>query len=86
MNSNGTNSHSKASRPRYRRKKPRKQRVTNKGLYIRAINDAFMKLHPRYAIKNPVMFLVWIGTVITFCVTIYPPIIWTDKPKKPLFI
>ncbi|MFO0171821.1 MAG: HAD-IC family P-type ATPase, partial [Aphanizomenon sp.] len=83
MNSNGTNSHSKASRPRYRRKKPRKQRVTNKGLYIRAINDAFMKLHPRYAIKNPVMFLVWIGTVITFCVTIYPQLFGPINQKNP---
>ncbi|MFN9171300.1 MAG: potassium-transporting ATPase subunit B, partial [Dolichospermum sp.] len=72
MNSNGTNSHSKAPRPRYRPKKHRKARITNKGLYIRAIRDAFMKLHPRYAIKNPVMFLVWVGTIITFSVTIYP--------------
>ena len=83
MNSNGTNSHSKASRPRYRRKKPRKQRVTNKGLYIRAINDAFMKLHPRYAIKNPVMFLVWVGTIITFCVTIYPQLFGPITQKNP---
>lgn len=83
MNSNGTNSNSKASRPRYRRQKHRKTRVTNKGLYIRAIRDAFMKLHPQYAIKNPVMFLVWVGTIITFCVTIYPQLFGPITQKNP---
>ena len=87
MNSNGTNSNSnsnsKASRPRYRRKKHRKTRVTNKGLYIRAIRDAFMKLHPQYAIKNPVMFLVWVGTIITFSVTIYPQLFGPINQKNP---
>ncbi|MDB9457193.1 potassium-transporting ATPase subunit KdpB, partial [Dolichospermum circinale CS-545/17] len=83
MNSNGTNSNSKASRPRYRRQKHRKTRVTNKGLYIRAIRDAFMKLHPQYAIKNPVMFLVWVGTIITFFVTIYPQLFGPINQKNP---
>ncbi|MBD1211629.1 MAG: potassium-transporting ATPase subunit KdpB [Dolichospermum sp.] len=83
MNSNGTNSNSKAPRPRYRPKKHRKARITNKGLYIRAIRDAFMKLHPRYAIKNPVMFLVWVGTIITFSVTIYPQLFGPINQKNP---
>ena len=83
MNSNGTNSNSKASRPRYRPKKHRKARITNKGLYIRAIRDAFMKLHPQYAIKNPVMFLVWVGTIITFSVTIYPQLFGPITQKNP---
>jgi K+-transporting ATPase ATPase B chain len=83
MNSNGTNSKSKAPRPRYRYKKRRKTRVTNKGLYFRAIRDAFIKLHPQYAIKNPVMFLVWIGTVISFSVTIYPELFGPINQKNP---
>ncbi len=83
MNSNGTNSHSKTPRPRYRPKKHRKARITNKGLYIRAVRDAFMKLHPRYAIKNPVMFLVWVGTIITFSVTIYPQLFGPINQKNP---
>jgi len=83
MNSNGTNSKSKAPRPRYRYKKRRKTRVTNKGLYFRAIRDAFIKLHPQYAIKNPVMFLVWIGTVISFSVTIYPELFSPINQKNP---
>ncbi|MFM6009591.1 MAG: potassium-transporting ATPase subunit KdpB [Dolichospermum sp.] len=83
MNSNGTSSNSKAPRPRYRPKKHRKARITNKGLYIRAIRSAFMKLHPQYAIKNPVMFLVWVGTIITFCVTIYPQLFGPINQKNP---
>jgi potassium-transporting ATPase ATP-binding subunit len=42
------------------------------GLYPRAIRSAFSKLDPRIAIGNPVMFLVWISTLITFLVTIDP--------------
>ena len=82
MNS-ATTSNSKASRPRYRRKKHRKARVSNKGLYFRAIGDAFIKLYPPYAIKNPVMFLVWIGTIITFSVTIYPELFGPVNQKNP---
>lgn len=55
---------------RYQRKHTPK--ATNKGLYQRAIKQSFLKLDPRHAIKNPVMFLVWIGTIITALVTINP--------------
>lgn len=82
MNS-ATTSNSKAPRPRYRRKKHRKARVSNQGLYFRAIADAFIKLYPLYAIKNPVMFLVWIGTIITFSVTIYPELFGPVNQKNP---
>ncbi|MBR8838362.1 MAG: potassium-transporting ATPase subunit KdpB [Stigonema ocellatum SAG 48.90 = DSM 106950] len=54
------------------RRNPRKLQVSTKGLYQRAIKDAFIKLHPKHAIKNPVMFLVWVGTIITLLVTIDP--------------
>lgn len=55
---------------RYQRKHTPKP--TNKGLYTIAIKQSFVKLDPRKAIKNPVMFLVWIGTIITALVTINP--------------
>lgn len=42
------------------------------GLYQQAVKDAFLKLDPRVAIRNPVMFLVWIGTIITFLLTLNP--------------
>ncbi|OKH49360.1 potassium-transporting ATPase subunit B [Calothrix sp. HK-06] len=55
------------------RKNPRKQsKVNDKGLYARAVKDAFVKLNPKVAIRNPVMFMVWIGTLITLAVTIDP--------------
>ena len=59
------------------KKLPRSQRkhtpkAKTKGLYLRAIKQSFVKLNPHIAIKNPVMFLVWIGTIITLLVTINP--------------
>ncbi|HEY9892514.1 MAG TPA: potassium-transporting ATPase subunit KdpB [Candidatus Sericytochromatia bacterium] len=51
----------------------RKQRQVNtKGLYQRAFKEAFVKLHPRVMMKNPVMFIVWVGTIITAFLTIDP--------------
>ncbi|BAZ20060.1 potassium-dependent ATPase subunit B [Kalymmatonema gypsitolerans NIES-4073] len=57
---------------RHRRQARKQSRVNTKGLYQRAIIDAFVKLNPKNAIKNPVMFLVWVGTIITLLVTIDP--------------
>jgi len=42
------------------------------GLYQRAIQAAFVKLDPRIMVKNPVMFVVWVGTVITALLTLFP--------------
>ncbi len=44
------------------------------GLYQRAVKEAFIKLDPRNAVKNPVMFVVWLGTLVTLLVTINPNI------------
>ena len=43
-----------------------------RGLYQRAIKESFVKLHPQIAVKNPVMFVVWVGTIVTFMVTLNP--------------
>jgi potassium-transporting ATPase ATP-binding subunit len=79
---------SKARRPNSRsgdrrqgRKKARAR--SNKWLYLRAIKDAFIKLNPKYAIKNPVMFVVWVGTVITLLLTIDPNLFGPDLQKNP---
>ncbi|MBW4632029.1 MAG: potassium-transporting ATPase subunit KdpB [Iphinoe sp. HA4291-MV1] len=67
-----------SSKPSYsprksdRRQAHKQSRVSTRGIYRRAIKDAFIKLHPKYAIRNPVMFLVWVGTIITLVVTIDP--------------
>ncbi|MFM2062971.1 MAG: hypothetical protein RLZZ507_2641 [Cyanobacteriota bacterium] len=85
MNSAATTPRPKSSRPRPsdRRLKRKKSRISTKGLYTRAIRDTFIKLSPQYAIKNPIMFLVWLGTIITLAATIYPPIFGPVNQKNP---
>lgn len=85
MKPNGTSSNSKSPRPRYRPKKRKKTRVTSKGkgLYIQVVGNTFIKLSPQYAIKNPVMFLVWMGTLITFFLTIDPELFGTTNQTNP---
>jgi potassium-transporting ATPase ATP-binding subunit len=75
-------------RPRNRsdRNNLRKQsKVNNKGLYARAVKDAFVKLHPKSAIRNPVMFLVWISTLITLALTIDPSLFGVATGKNLQF-
>src|SRR5580704_12304829 len=35
------------------------------GIVVGAVRDSFVKLHPRTLMKNPVMFVVEIGSVVT---------------------
>jgi len=56
---------------------PREERrhtpkVDTSGLYKRAVRESFAKLHPGVMVKNPVMFIVWVGTIITAILTIFP--------------
>lgn len=48
-----------------------------RGLYKRAIKESFVKLNPRTAVRNPVMFIVWVGTIVTFLVTLFPNLFGT---------
>lgn len=60
-------------------------KVSMAGLYQRAIRDAFTKLDPRIAVSNPVMFIVWVGTIVTFLVTLDPNLfgtVQTDGNKE----
>lgn len=43
-----------------------------------AVWDSFKKLNPKEMIKNPVMFVAYIGMVITMVLTIYPQIVGED--------
>jgi potassium-transporting ATPase ATP-binding subunit len=52
-------------------------KVAMTGLYQRAVRDAFIKLDPRSAVGNPVMFLVWVGTIVTLLVTLDPNLFGT---------
>jgi K+-transporting ATPase ATPase B chain len=58
-------------------------KVNTQGLYQRAIKDAFVKLNPKQMSKNPVMFLVWVGTIITFLVTIDPNLFGSTQGQNP---
>jgi potassium-transporting ATPase ATP-binding subunit len=53
------------------------------GLYSRAFQQAFVKLNPRNMLKNPVMFLVWVGTIVTALVTIEPNLFGTPPGDNP---
>lgn len=53
------------------------------GLYSRAFKQAFVKLDPRNMLKNPVMFLVWIGTIVTALVTIEPNLFGNSPGNNP---
>src|SRR5678809_1182159 len=43
----------------------KKQTVYSSEMYKRAITDSFLKLNPRWMVRNPVMFVVEVGSVLT---------------------
>lgn len=45
-------------------------KLLDKSLVKEALGQSFVKLHPKYMIKNPVMFTVEIGTIIMLAVTV----------------
>ncbi|MBD2137861.1 potassium-transporting ATPase subunit KdpB [Anabaena sp. FACHB-1237] len=83
IDSTATATNTKSYPPRYSRRKRKKTILRNQSLYIRAIADAFIKFNPKYAVKNPVMFIVWLGTIITFILTIDPELFGTVTQKNP---
>ncbi|MBE9198954.1 MULTISPECIES: potassium-transporting ATPase subunit KdpB [unclassified Nodularia (in: cyanobacteria)] len=66
-----------------RRQALKTAKINPKKLYLRAIRDAFVKLDPRSAIKNPVMFLVWLGTLVTLVFTIAPNLFEPAPENNP---
>ena len=59
--------------PRGRRDQRRyTERPKNQGLVRRALAESFRKLDPRLTVRNPVMFVVWCGTVVTLAATTVP--------------
>jgi K+-transporting ATPase ATPase B chain len=65
-----------------RRHKPT---VNTQGLYQRAFREAFVKLNPRTMLKNPVMFVVWVGTIITALLVLDPELFGPTPDKNPRF-
>ena len=39
------------------------------GLFLQALKDSLIKFDPRVQIRNPVMFVVWVGTLVTLALT-----------------
>jgi K+-transporting ATPase ATPase B chain len=66
-----------------RRQALKQAKINPKKLYLRAIRDAFVKLHPRYAIKNPVIFLVWLGTLVALVFAIAPNLSGVAQENDP---
>lgn len=51
--------------------KKENQSLFQKNLMSKALNQAFIKLHPKTLFRNPVMFTVWIGTVVMLFVCVW---------------
>ncbi|MEA5623879.1 potassium-transporting ATPase subunit KdpB [Nostoc sp. UHCC 0251] len=66
-----------------RQERKHKPKAKSAGLYKRAFQQAFVKLHPRNMLKNPVMFVVWLGTIITALVTIAPNLFGPTPGNNP---
>ncbi|MGO9170430.1 MAG: potassium-transporting ATPase subunit KdpB [Rhodomicrobium sp.] len=64
---------SKASAP-YGSTPPGKpfQHVYSAALVTQAFRDSLLKFDPRVQIRNPVMFLVWVGALVTLTLTVDP--------------
>jgi K+-transporting ATPase ATPase B chain len=60
-------------------------KVDTSGLYSRAIKESFVKLDPRIMVRNPVMFVVWVGTIITALTTVAPNLFGTVPGKNQWF-
>jgi K+-transporting ATPase ATPase B chain len=70
-------------------KKTKKMAVWNWVIVKRAIVDSFLKLNPRAMMKNPVMFVVEVGSVLTtfyFIYGLFRPVAGVTSPKFELQI
>ncbi len=59
------------------------RKLFEKPIVMRALKDSFVKLHPKVVAKNPVMFVVEVGSVITSYFFIKD--LWTGSPDT-LFV
>ncbi|TWP50424.1 potassium-transporting ATPase subunit KdpB [Lentzea tibetensis] len=54
-----------------------KPKVVARGHLADAVPDAFRKLHPRHQLRNPVMFVVWVGSLLVTVFAISDPRVFT---------
>lgn len=63
-------------------KEHKKTKFITKDILKTSIIGAFQKLNPKYMMKNPVMFVVEIGFVISLIMTIFPMIFGDDSSLR----
>lgn len=61
-----------------------RRQVDSSGIYTRAVIESFIKLNPLTLYKNPVMFVVAIGTLVTFATTINPSLFGQQPESQRL--
>jgi hypothetical protein len=53
-------------------------------LFLRALKDSLLKFDPRVQIRNPVMFVVWLGTLVTLCLDDPTGLVWSVQRVSSL--
>ena len=51
-------------------------------LFLQALKDSLAKFDPRVQIRNPVMFVVWVGTLVTLALTIQPDLFGPSNASR----
>ncbi|MBU6427486.1 MAG: potassium-transporting ATPase subunit KdpB [Cyanobacteria bacterium REEB65] len=69
-----TNSSRKVQTGTPRAERRHTPKVETKGLYLRALADSIRKLDPRILVRNPVMFVVEVGTLLAALLAIWPQV------------
>ena len=65
--------------------KNRKQKMITPEIMRQAVVGAFTKLDPRYMMKNPVMFVVEIGFVISLVLSFAPGLLGDTTPNARVY-
>jgi potassium-transporting ATPase ATP-binding subunit len=52
-------------------------------LFLRALVDSLAKFDPRVQIRNPVMFVVWVGMLVTLALAIQPDLFGPSSAPRP---
>jgi len=51
-------------------------------LFLGALKDSLLKFDPRVQIRNPVMFVVWLGALVTLALTIQPDLFGPSSASR----
>jgi potassium-transporting ATPase ATP-binding subunit len=52
-------------------------------LFVQALRDSVIKFDPRVQIRNPVMFVVWLGALVTLTLTFQPELFGPSSASRP---